>query len=103
MEDRYVPITSQLSYAAGFSAILAAAWSKTSFALSLLRITNGRTKWFVWFIIVTVNIVLGVSATVLWITCWPVAKLWYSDIEGRCWPTTVVEKYQTFASCKTVS
>lgn len=98
MEDRYAPITSMLSYAAGFCAILAAAWSKTPFAFSLLRITTGRLRWIVWFIIVTANVVLGVSATILWISCWPVEKLWNGDIDGGCWPNTVVEKYQTFSS-----
>ncbi|KAK4033022.1 hypothetical protein C8A01DRAFT_50312 [Parachaetomium inaequale] len=86
-----------ISYGAGFATILGAAWSKTSFAITLLRISNGWTTWLVWFIIISVNVVLGVSGTILWIQCWPVRKLW-TDMEATCWPKEIVEHYQTFTS-----
>ncbi|KAK4124089.1 hypothetical protein N657DRAFT_376381 [Parathielavia appendiculata] len=99
MELEKMPVMSLLSYIAGFSTILGAAWSKTSFAVTLLRISEERwTKWLIWFIIISVNVVLGVSATILWISCWPIPKLWYYNMEGTCWPKHIVEQYQTFTS-----
>ena len=87
-----------ISYSAGFATILAAAWSKTSFGITLLRISKGWVKWFIWFIIISVNIVLGVSATIMWTRCWPVKKLWFPETEGTCWTTVTMERYQTFTS-----
>jgi hypothetical protein len=91
-------IVSIISYGAGFATILGAAWSKTSFAITLLRISNGWTTWVVWFIIISVNVVLGVSGTILWIQCWPIQKLWIYEVEATCWPKEIVEHYQTFTS-----
>ncbi len=88
-----------ISYAAGFCTILGTTWSKTSFAITLLRLSSSKwMKWLVWFIIISVNIVLGFSAAVMWIQCWRVAKLWTFDMEGTCWPHNVVENYQKFAT-----
>ncbi|KAK4096768.1 hypothetical protein N658DRAFT_435379 [Parathielavia hyrcaniae] len=99
MELEKMPTMSLLSYIAGFSTILGAAWSKTSFAVTLLRIADERwTKWLIWFIIISVNVVLGVSGLILWISCWPVTKLWHYDMEGTCWPKEIAERYQTFTS-----
>jgi len=98
MEPDKMPVSIMLGYTAGFCAIMAAAWSKTSFAVSLLRITTGRVRWFVWFIIVSVNVVLGVSGTMLLVTCWPTEKLWHPEVEGRCWSSKIGENYQMFAS-----
>lgn len=100
MEPELMPTQAKMSYSAGFCVILAAAWSKTSFAFTLLRITSGRMKWFVWFIIISVNIVLGVSATLLWVSCWPTPKLFDPNVPGTCWKTMVGQNYQTFASCQ---
>ncbi len=91
-----------ISYSAGFATILAAAWSKTSFGITLLRISKGWVKWFIWFIIISVNIVLGVSAIIMWTRCWPVQKLWFSEVEGTCWTTVTMEHYQTFTSSKSL-
>jgi hypothetical protein len=90
-----------MSYSAGFAAILAAAWSKTSFGITLLRISSGWTKWLVWFIIISVNVILGVSAIIMWTRCWPVRKLWFPDVDGYCWTPVTMERYQTFTSSTT--
>jgi hypothetical protein len=92
------PVVSFLSYLAGFATILGAAWSKTSFAATLRRISDGWVRWVVWFIIVSVNLVLGVSATILWIQCWPIQKLWTWEMEAACWPKEIVERFQMFTS-----
>jgi hypothetical protein len=89
---------SKASYASGFCSIISLAWSKTSFSLTLLRITSGWTKWVVWFTIVTVNLVLGVNAAFQWLRCWPIAKAWDWNLEGTCVNESVVEVYQTFAA-----
>lgn len=89
---------SLFSYTAGFFSVLATCWSKTSFASTLLRISNGWMKGFVWFIIISVNLVLGINATVQWVQCWPVEKLWYTSIDGRCWSPKVVQHYNIFVA-----
>jgi len=60
-------------------------WTKSAFAVTLLRLTTDRTKILVWFILISLNIVMGVSALVPWIQCWPLAKGWDASIEGTCW------------------
>ena len=87
-----------LNYTAGFASALAAVWSKTSFALTLLRISDGWMKWLVWFIIVSVNIVMGVNGTIQWVQCWPVEKLWHPKLHGSCLASVVVQDYNTFVS-----
>ncbi|KAK4141850.1 uncharacterized protein C8A04DRAFT_30542 [Dichotomopilus funicola] len=66
------------------------AWTKTAFAVTLLRLTMGKTKAFVWFLIITLNIALGFSAMAPWIQCQPVAKRWHIELEGQCWSPDVV-------------
>lgn len=100
MDYKKLPVVLILSYAAGLGGTVAAAWSKTSFAITLLRISKGWVKWVIWFIIISVNIVLGVSGLILWIQCWPLPKLWLPDVEGTCWPKTTVEAYNTFTSSR---
>ena len=104
MDYRKIPNINVLSYPAGFCTILGTAWSKTSFAITMLRLPSGRwTRRFIWFIIISVNIVLGFTAATMFVSCWPVAKTWYSDIEGTCWPHKIVQDYQTFASGTSLS
>lgn len=99
MDYTKIPTISWLSYVAGFCTVLGTAWSKTSFAITILRLPSSKwIKWLVWFIIISVNIVLGFTAATMFISCWPVAKTWYSDMEGTCWPHYIVQNYQTFAS-----
>lgn len=100
MELEKMPGVSMFSYAAGFATILGTAWSKTSFGITLLRISGGWARWLVWFLIASVNLVLGASAVVLWVQCWPIAKLFSEAEEGSCWPRVIVEHYQTFCSSK---
>jgi hypothetical protein len=53
--------------AAGFFSILAALWSKTSFAITLARISEGWILKTVWVIIVSTNLIMGASAVLVWI------------------------------------
>jgi hypothetical protein len=68
------------------------AWTKTAFAVALLRLTTDRTKAFVWFIIISVNITLGFSAAVPFIQCQPLAKAWQGELPGNCWAPGVGTK-----------
>ena len=85
---------------AGSFSIIAAAWSKTSFAFTLLRIASGRwMPWFIWFVIISMNLALGGGVLVTWIQCWPVEKTWRtSAVEGTCWPKSIHINYNIFAA-----
>jgi hypothetical protein len=95
-----VPYLNKMSYGAGFCTTVATAWSKTSFGITLLRLSNGWVRWLVWFIIISVNLVLGFAAAMMWIQCWPIAKLWTWGMPGTCWPLYIVQNYTMFASSK---
>lgn len=83
---------------AGFFSVLAATWSKTSFALTMLRLCQGWVKAFIWFLIVTLNAVMGTAMLFMWIKCRPFAKIWDSSIEGWCInPHKMVVLYQCSA------
>ena len=63
--------------------------TKTSFAVTLLRLTTEKTRALVWFIIISLNITLGFSAAIPWIQCTPIAKTWNTTLEGHCWSSGV--------------
>jgi hypothetical protein len=86
----------------GVCSIIAAAWSKTSFAITLLRLSQGWMRWLVWFIIASVNIFLGLSCIFTYVQCTPVRRLWDNSIPGTCWPQNVVVRYNTFSSGKCI-
>ncbi|KAK0664481.1 hypothetical protein QBC41DRAFT_380726 [Cercophora samala] len=70
--------------------IAAMSWSKTAFAITMLRFFDGWMKWaVVWFIIVSMNIAFGLTATVPWLLCTPVHKTWDLTAEGSCRPFNV--------------
>lgn len=53
---------------------VAVAWSKTSFAVTLLHVVVRKTdKRIVHFATVTVNLLLGVTALLPWTACRPLA------------------------------
>ncbi|KAL2268280.1 hypothetical protein VTJ83DRAFT_3126 [Remersonia thermophila] len=83
---------------AGSFSILAASWSKTSFALTVLRISAGWVKALVWFIIVTLNACLGVAVAITWVQCTPVEKVWRPFLDGDCWPKAVQVRYNVFTA-----
>jgi hypothetical protein len=73
------------------------AWSKTAFGVTLLRLTEGWLKRAVWFIIITVNIALGLSAMLPWLQCKPLYAAWTLGVESKCWPTYVVFHFHIFS------
>jgi len=66
-------------------AITAQSWSKTSFAVTLLRISGGRLKRFLWFAIGSMNVLFGLRALFLWVGCSPLEKAWRPRVQGSCW------------------
>lgn len=82
-------------------AILAAAWSKTSFAITLLRISQGWVWALVWCIIVSMNVLLGLSALFNWIQCSPVEKSWNPTVQGTCYPMGRIVDYLMVSTGKT--
>jgi hypothetical protein len=84
--------------AAGFATILAAAWSKTSFAMTLLRISTGKVKIFVWFVLISVNLMLAATSTVQWAQCRPIERLWNNSIAGKCMERIVVIRLNAAAA-----
>jgi hypothetical protein len=82
---------------AGTLSIFSVTWSKTSFQITLLRITEGRTRWFIWFTIFSINILMGISALFLWIQCNPIRKTWNPMEPGTCWNPAVSIDYGIFS------
>jgi len=82
---------------AGSFSPTAVIWSKTSFAVTLLRLTEGKTKKFVWFLIVSGNIFIGLSSLFLWVQCKPLEKAWSPFVPGVCWAPDVLMKYNIFS------
>lgn len=75
--------------------------SKTSFAITLLRITTKAwQKWFIWFVIITVNIIYWLCALLLLVQCKPIAKNWDKELPGTCWEAGVQDHYAVFAGGK---
>ncbi|KAH7141099.1 hypothetical protein EDB81DRAFT_799413 [Dactylonectria macrodidyma] len=79
--------------------IIATTMGKTSFAITLYRIaTNQWMKYFLIFVIVSVN----VSMNLVWIfgfaKCTPLQKVFDSNVPGTCWNKTRLSRYQLFAA-----
>lgn len=81
--------------------ICAAAWSKTSFGITLLMISDGihdKTRVFIWFALVSMNLLLGIAAMLFWVGCTPLEKAWHPYIRGTCWSPNVIITYNIFTS-----
>lgn len=81
--------------------VLGAAWSKTSFAFTLLRITREGSRnfyWGIWCVVVTLNVVLIFNAIMQFIWCTPAQMAWNPDVDGECWDRSVVVRYTQFAA-----
>lgn len=81
--------------------IIATTTSKSSFALTLHRIaTNVWMKYFLIFVIVSINI----SMNLVWIfgfaKCTPLKRVWDKSVPGTCWDPKKLVKFQLFAACK---
>lgn len=73
-------------------------WSKTSFAITVLRISDGWVRRFIWVMIITINLTLGFGALSTYIQCTPSEKLWRPTMEGKCWPKETIIRYNIFTA-----
>jgi len=95
MRPENLPKMPFIAVFAGFFSVLAAAWSKTSFALTLVRLSERWMRILIWFILITVNAILGTAMLFMWIKCWPIPKIWDSTVEGKCIPaSTIITLFQ---------
>ncbi|WDK19697.1 hypothetical protein CGRA01v4_10984 [Colletotrichum graminicola] len=79
--------------------ILATTLSKSSFALMLYRLVLKEwLKYFLIFIIVSINISLNLVWMFGFAKCTPLAKVWDPSVPGKCWDKTRLVKYQVFSS-----
>lgn len=74
----------------------ASTFSKISFGVTLLRLTTGPIRWFVWFCVVSLFLIMLPSAFNTWIQCTPTAKAWNSTLEGKCWDPKITVTYGIF-------
>jgi hypothetical protein len=86
-----------LSAISGTFSILGAVWSKTSFGVTLLQITEGWYNKLTWFCIVSMNIAMILSTIFLWTRCTPTRRAWDVDSEGTCWNPKVTVYYSIFS------
>ncbi len=94
-EFKVLPLLSDIS---GTFSILAAVWSKTSFAVTLLRITQGWTRVAVWLAIISMNLAMHLTALLVWIQCSPVQKPWIPQTPGTCFPIDRLIEYNMFSA-----
>ena len=78
-----------------FLTILGSTWSKTSFAVTLLRLPIGNLRYFVWFVIVSMNLLLTISAVSLWFECRPVPP--GQPASTGCLPKSLILSYGVIA------
>ncbi|KAK0724615.1 hypothetical protein B0H67DRAFT_632183 [Lasiosphaeris hirsuta] len=93
-----LPTIGLLSHMSGSLALFGAVWSKTSFGMTMLRITEKGTKAAVWFIIVSMNLAMSINVLTTWIECNPIPKGWDKTINGICWDPKVNTYFGVFAS-----
>lgn len=71
-------------------ALTALAWSKSSFACSLLGLRNAALiRWSLWAIVASVNAVVMGTVIVHWIRCKPIFKAWDTGVDGTCWSSNI--------------
>ncbi|KAK6839121.1 hypothetical protein PG989_016574 [Apiospora arundinis] len=79
--------------------IMASGLSKTSFCVTLYRLFSDKwMRFFLLFVVVTVNLFLNSVWITGYLKCQPTAKVFDSSIPGTCWDKSKLSKWQTFAS-----
>jgi hypothetical protein len=76
--------------------IVANLWSKTSFAVTLLRLPVRWMRISVWYILTTLTLTLTASVLLVWIECGPF------KLAGNCVPMDVSIRYNVFSCGKEV-
>ncbi|KAF7715364.1 Uncharacterized protein PECH_001429 [Penicillium ucsense] len=89
-----IPEALKLVYISFVIIIIGCVLSKTSFALTLLRIvTKTWMKVLLWHIIISMNAIMWLCAICYLIQCSPTAALWDTRLmkTAKCWPNIVFE------------
>lgn len=97
--ENFIPFGIQ-SNISGFTSVIAVALSKTSFAITLLRLSDGWIRWFVIGLIVLLTVTHYTSAIFFWVSCNPPEKTWNFLADGECWPVSVTVNYSMFVGGK---
>ena len=88
-----------LIYITSVFSLLGTAWSKTSFALTLIRITEGPLRTAIWVVLASVNMALVANAALPFLRCSPVERNWnILVLEGECWDADISLWYSMFAA-----
>ena len=88
----------ELVYIGEFMAIIGCSLSKTCFAVTLLKTVTAKwQKALLWWIIVTMNLVMGLCAILYLAQCQPTAHLWDFSIPAKCWDPSVMTYFTIFA------
>ncbi|KAH7009008.1 hypothetical protein EDB80DRAFT_683986 [Ilyonectria destructans] len=94
----HLSVAIKLLYIGEFFAILAVAISKTSFAVTLLRLAvRPWHSYVIWFIIVSLNTVMLLCGIFQFVQCSPTEKLWNLNVSGTCWDPRIQINYAIFA------
>jgi hypothetical protein len=64
--------------------ICSSCWSKVSWAITLLRVSDGKLKKFIWFAIVGMVVLFFFPAILYWVQCTPLEKAWRPLTPGTC-------------------
>lgn len=81
--------------------LLATMWSKTAFAVVLLRLApaGGKVRMGVWCIIGSLNLLLGLQVILVWVKCIPASRAWDPTVPGSCWDIRYINRVGVFSSC----
>lgn len=90
--------TAKLGGCGATFAIAATGISKTSFGVTMLRLTSGKTRKFIWAILISINFFLGLSGLFIWIECIPLEKTWDPSVPGACWNPVINPVYARFSA-----
>ncbi|KAK3942897.1 hypothetical protein QBC46DRAFT_339149 [Diplogelasinospora grovesii] len=87
----------KLMATADFFIIISIAISKSSFAVTLLRLAlEPWHKILVWGVIVTVNLFMWLSAIFIFCSCAPIESIWDDDLPGTCWDARMLLNFNIF-------
>ncbi|KAK3377228.1 hypothetical protein B0T24DRAFT_511729, partial [Lasiosphaeria ovina] len=89
---------------ADFFVIISIAISKSSFAVTLLRLTfHTWHKALIWTIIITVNLLMWTTAIFIFTSCTPLGRVWDPTVPGTCWNSRRLLDYNVFSGAWSAS
>ncbi|KAI1381066.1 hypothetical protein F4677DRAFT_440283 [Hypoxylon crocopeplum] len=77
---------------------IAAAWSKTSFAMTLTRIAGPRLTIVLRVIMISMNGMTCVSVVLRWLQCQPTRRIWDGEAGGTCWNRELILGFTILAA-----